>query len=634
MSVLAYLDPGTGFVVVSVGEWLLGLVLAGAGALALGLRRVLRGPVLLAVLLFAILTVLSWSDSAMPRMQHRVVVLGFDGMSPELVAQWRDRLPNLHRLEYTPLATTNPPQSPVAWSTFATGLHPGNHGLFDFIARDPQSYRLSLTLTRFDAQGRPQPPLNDAKFWHHVPSTILFCPVTFPPDRFDGRMLSGMGTPDVLGTEGTFSYYTSDPEEVRSVQGGQVRALGSVLELNGPRVADWLNRPRQTSQSFPVTRTATGVRVGDHTLQQGQWSAPLPVAFDLGLWRKMHGLVRFLVIETEPHLKIYASPVQYDPRRPYVPVSHPAGYAAEVAEEVGLFPTLGMPVDTWATNEGVLDDAQHEQQAREVFEDRARIYRRELQNTKTGVLMAWFEAPDVASHMFWRLGRDAAPIREAYERCDALVGETLQALGPDDTLLVLSDHGFTDFRRAAHLNTWLRRHGYLKLKDGLAEGRPMFADVDWSATRAYAVGFNGLYVNLQGREGQGSVAPDQRAALVAELQAALEQWTDEGQRVVHRAYADLHQGRRAADAPDLVVGYRPGYRASWQTALGGAPLLPVEDNPLKWSGDHLVDPEFVPGVLFTNRPVTKADPGLQDLAPTILKAAGVEGVPSDGAPLW
>jgi len=145
--------------------------------------------------------------------------------------------------------------------------------------------------------------------------------------------------------------------------------------------------------------------------------------------------------------------------------------------------------------------------------------------------------------------------------------------------------------------------GYLSLKAGKRESEPLFADIDWSRSRAYALGLNGLYLNLAGREAQGIVTTAQADALLDEIVDGLRGWRDhDDTAVIQHTYLgrDLYRGQMAKDAPDLVLGYAPGYRASWQTTLGAVPRDLLEDNRQPWSGDHCIDPDAVPGVLFTS----------------------------------
>jgi predicted AlkP superfamily phosphohydrolase/phosphomutase len=215
-----------------------------------------------------------------------------------------------------------------------------------------------------------------------------------------------------------------------------------------------------------------------------------------------------------------------------------------------------------------------------------------------------------------------------YARMDALVGETLPFVDRDTALFVLSDHGFRSFRRCVHLNDWLHRHGYLVLREALAEGapRPFFSDVDWSRTRAYGLGLSGLCLNLRGREQGGIVPQEEAAALRQEIAAGLTALRDDdGQTPIAHVYeaATLYRGPYLNAAPDLIVGYADGYRVSWESALGKLSGSIVDDNPKAWSGDHCVDPLLVPGVLFSNLPLTAENPGIEDMAPTMLDLFGV-----------
>jgi len=247
--------------------------------------------------------------------------------------------------------------------------------------------------------------------------------------------------------------------------------------------------------------------------------------------------------------------------------------------------------------------------------------------------------------MFWRYHEDDHPaadgvdpgehrraIEAHYERNDALVGRVLDSLHDDDLLLVLSDHGFTSFRRGVNLNAWLHASGYLHLKQGHDGSEPWLASVDWSRTRAYAVGLVGIFLNIRGREAHGIVEPGaEAAALKAELTAKLHGLRDPERDdvAVNEAFDTdvLYSGPYKGNAPDLLIGYNHGYRISWDGASGVVAGQVFEDNVKAWSGDHIVDPRLVPGVLFSSRPVNRDDPAIIDLAPTILTMFGVRPAP-------
>ena len=594
----------------------------------------------------------------------RVIVLALDGVSPDLLEPRMDAgaLPQFARLRalgaYRRLATTQPPQSPVAWAGFATGRNPAQHGLHDFLERLPGRYTPRIAITRLDGD-TPVRPLRARAWWQYaaeagVPVTVLGCPNTFPPDAVNGRMLAGMGVPDVLGTQGTFIYVTSDAAEARRVTGGEVLHVPAAtpwrFALPGPQRQTWTGATERVTLPAEVVVAADSgratIRLGDATcdLAPGQWSGWLSLRFRLGPLRQMAAITQAYLVSLTPELRLYVSPLSLDPREPWFPLSHPPEYAAELASQLGLFATRGMPFDTWGRDTGCLPEPAFRQQAEALQDERERLLDFELGRLTRGVLFAYCEYPDTMQHLYWRAdGATPAPIEDCYRRLDRLVGRVLDRLGPRDTLLVLSDHGFASFRRAVHLNAWLREQGYLVLRDGATTSPELFAAVDWTRTRAYALGFGGVFLNLAGREPQGLVAVGDAAALRAELRARLAAWTDPatGEPIGHGVYLreELYAGPYLAEMPDVLFGCRRGYRVSWESALGAVPAALLADNDRPWSGDHLMDAALVPGVLLCNRPLPVATPTLYDLAPTLLHlmglpAARVQAEQFDGQTWW
>ena len=154
----------------------------------------------------------------------------------------------------------------------------------------------------------------------------------------------------------------------------------------------------------------------------------------------------------------------------------------------------------------------------------------------------------------------------------------------------------------------------------------LFSHVDWNRTKAYSLGFASIYINLKGREGQGIVEPEEKHALVTEIMEKLRKLTDGRTKVVTDAYRgeEIYSGVYAADAPDIVIGFAPGYRMSWQSAVGGATPEVIFDNGKEWIGDHLVDRSHVPAVVFTSFKIGKDSPKMQDIAPTVLSLLDVD----------
>jgi predicted AlkP superfamily phosphohydrolase/phosphomutase len=364
------------------------------------------------------------------------------------------------------------------------------------------------------------------------------------------------------------------------------------------------------------------------------------------------GITRLLVTEMDEHFSLYLSPINIDPERPAMPISHPSYYATYLAKRIGEYATLGLAEDTWALNEGVIDEATFLQQAYDIDRERQAMFFSALDRLRRGSLVCVFDATDRIQHMFWRYldkghpavrGAGSSPHRDAvkklYVHNDALVGRVMAHLGERDVLMVISDHGFSSFRRGVNLNSWLRREGYLVLKDGADAGAEWLRDVDWPATRAYCLGLTGMFLNIKGREASGAVTPGAEASrLKAEIIGRLTGLQDAERREVGiREVFDtstLYSGPYLENAPDLLIGYNAGYRTSWDCATGVVEGPVFEDNVKAWSGDHCIDPRLVPGVFFCNRKIEARDPALIDIAPTVLRLFGVEP-PSymDGRPL-
>lgn len=627
-------------------------------------------------------------DAASPR----VIVLGFDGLDYGLTRQLMaaGRLPNFARLakmgRFSPLATTIPPQSPVAWSSFTTGHDPAAHGIFDFVHRDPATLAPYLSTTRtepprwilplgpwqFPLKGGEVVSLRDGEpFWARlarqgVQTTIMRMPANYPPSGLATRELSGMGTPDLVGSYGTFTFYTTDPAAApgpdggaRAVAGGRivrVRAIDDVVQatLDGPE--NPLRRtPRTLTAPFTIYRDprAPAVRIvmGDEErlLAVGEWSDWTPVTFALAPLQSLRGMVRFHLKEVRPRLALYVTPIEIDPLQPALPISTPAGYAAELARATGRFYTQGMPEDTKALSAGVFDADAFLRQAALTADENRRQYVDVLDRYRGGLLFYYFGHVDQVSHMMWR-ARDPEhpaydPVRDAphahvvedlYIGLDAIVGHTLDRMPPETLLVVMSDHGFASWRRTFHLNSWLEQQGYLAVRDPARRQDPLFRNVDWARTRAYGLGLNGLYINLKGREPAGVVDPSQREALVAEIAAALLNTTDPatGQRAITAVHRPGKVGSPVAHpdrAPDLIVGYAKGTRCSNESALGEVPAAVMADNTEAWSGDHCMDPAAVPGVLFSSRRLRAPAASLQDLTGAILAEFGAPAATAGGA---
>lgn len=601
-----------------------------------------------------------------------MIVVGFDGLEPTIVDALLESgdLPHLAALRaaggYSRLATTTPAQTPVAWSSFATGVNPGGHGIFDFLRRDPATYLPDLALTRYEQRSAFLPPRavnrrGGRTVWEvlsdtGISSTILRCPCTFPPDEFRGRMLSGMGVPDIRGGLGTSTFYSTatdlaprDSEQVVVlVRDGQAWK-GQFIGPRHPRARTDLTLPFRLEIGAGSARITGDFSPREVRLDTGRWSDWVSLRFRAGPLTTIRGMVRLLLVRQSPQVELYASPVNFDPTAPMFPISHPPEYAAELTAVSGPFHTAGIAEDHTGLANGRLDEDDFLAQCDLVMRERESMLRHELGRLRDGLLFCLFDTPDRIQHMFWRFrdpshpaNRGGEPVRpewrhaieDHYRRCDGIVGEVMRSADDRTLVMVASDHGFTSFRRGVGLNAWLHHHGYLALRQGVAPGPgagEFFAEVDWGRTRAYALGFGGIYLNRTGREASGIVDAGSAGALAGELAERITGLIDpeRGTTAVLGAStrASLYAGPFASESPDLVVEFARGYRASWTTALGGVPDVLFEDNKRKWAGDHIVAPELVPGVLFMNRAFTGNGARLVDLAPTIL---GFHGIPVPG----
>lgn len=615
----------------------------------------------------------------------KVVVLGIDGMDYSVVRRLIDegRLPNLARMQqsgsFGPLQTSVPPQSPVAWSDFITGMDSGGHGIFDFLHRDPETMFPYLSTSQAVGAERTmkigdyQIPLEGGHvellrkgepFWevlerNGIESTIVRMPANYPPSGKATRELSGMGTPDVLGTYGTFSYFTSKPYafEGQSLGGGKVfnvRLNDNVVdaELVGPDNPFLVEKTQLTIPFRVVVDSDEPVALLDiggqrRVLRVGEWTDWLPVAFKMVPTQELPVEARFFLKSLNPYFEMYVTPLNLDPEKPAQPISVPGDYAAELADATGRYYTQGMPEDTHSLKQGVLDRKEFLSQARITAREMRDQFRYVMGKHRGGFLFYYFGDLDQVSHMMWRPMDPGHPrydrekdapyahiIEGIYIDLDSVVGEALDQIGDSGTLMVMSDHGFTSWRRSFHLNAWLAQNGYLTpLDSNPGHDSGFLTNIDWPRTQAYGLGINGLYLNLRGREREGAVSPTDSDKLLKEIGDKLLALKDPetGLPVVTKVYnsKDYYQDKGAIEVgPDMQIGYAKGTRAADATAGGEIIGTILTDNDMEWSGDHCMDHEAVPGVLFSNRPLKRPVTALKNLAAGILAEYGIEGFPS------
>jgi predicted AlkP superfamily phosphohydrolase/phosphomutase len=555
----------------------------------------------------------------------KTIIIGLDAFDPILFERLHEegRLPNLGRyLEsggYRRFGIANPAQSEVSWTSIATGLDPGGHGLFDFVHRNPANYSLHVSLLPTKKQlfgvQFTQPHNAETIFDHAVnqgyPATTLWWPATFPANLGSPiRSIPGLGTPDILGRMGVGTFYSFTialPQEdhktrVRVLRQENDRVFHGSLE--GP-TRKKITGTMQSSLEFELEVVDSDTVIfrfekQEHKLIRGTWSPILHLTFPMGLGVSVHAITQVMFNDHPSGPGVYFLPLQIHPLHSPWPYATPPGFIKGKWKSMGPFLTLGWPQDTTALEEQFISDDQFLQLCDSVLRARENIFLQELENYQEGILAIVFDSLDRVQHMFWR---DRLDIVETwYEKLDALFGRIIENSDQEmPRIFVISDHGFTFFDYKVHLNRWLIEGGYLMPTDPLGAGK--IDNVDWKRTQAYAVGLSSIYANLSGREAQGIVPQVEIDQLLAGLKEKLLQWKGlDGRNVVSEVWTgeEAFNGPLVKYGPDLVVGFNRGYRASAQTGLGGWEPDSIESNPDHWGADHCIDPALVPGVLLTN----------------------------------
>ena len=660
---LAYIGPGAGFA-------LAGSFFAIFGAIFSALSMVLLWPIR------RLLRMLFRRKPPGKIRFRRVVILGLDGLDHGLTEKLlaEGKLPNLARLRqqggFQSLGSTLPPISPVAWSSFQTGVNPGKHNIFDFLIPDQRTYEPKLSSVEIRSAKRTigWGPLRvsfgrradvrmlrkSKPFWsilsdYGIFNCILRVPITFPPEKLRGVQLSAMCVPDLRGTQGTFSQYTTRSPDDSEKTGGEVHYVsrdGNTIrgDLLGPTHP---TKPELGPLKLPFTVAILAPDLAEmkingvkYQLRLNEYTDWIQVSFRAGFRTTIRGVCRFVLLGTEPEFNLYATPVNIDPENPAMAIGYPSVYPIYLAKRQGSFATLGLAEDTWGLSEEVLGDDHFVKQCTDIDRERESMFFDGLEKVPQGLCVCVFDGTDRMQHMFWRYLDEQHPARPAevpaahrhaiedlYARMDQVVGRTMAKCEKDTLLMVLSDHGFNSFRRGVDLNRWLEENGYLVVDDE-RRNEPHLTGVDWSRTRAFAIGLTGIFVNLKGKFEQGIVEPGiEVEALRDEIAGRLAKLVDPatGELAIKRVYQaeKAYRGPYKGQAPDLIVGYASGYRVSWEAAVGRTSREVFHDNKKAWSGDHCVDPSVVPGVLFCNHAIETANPRLLDIAPTVLNLFGI-----------
>ncbi len=611
----------------------------------------------------------------------RVIILGFDGVDPKITRQMIDagELPNVAKLEgagtFVPLASSNPPQSPTAWSNFATCRTPVNHGIFDFLRRNPANYfpapGFGLTkqpdLAPDGALANPASYMNYRKgetFWKVASDQgarvkALVVPFAYPADDLTDAccQLCGLDVPDIRGTQSTYFAFSEDFAKPEPVAGGMrlpLRFEGDTATVPVPGIGipgkrgQYAEVPVEVTADRAAKKAVIRVQEQTVTLAEGEWSPWMEWTFALSPKYHVRAISRFHLMQGDAPVRIYMTCLQMHPREPMIPISEPPAYSAELADRYGLFKTIGWVYDTKALQKGDLTEDMFLEDVKRTMAWRRQLCLDEIDRGNFDLLVAAWTATDRVSHMFWRFRDPKHPlytpegaakygraVEDTYQTMDGIIGDVMARLQPGDLLMVISDHGFHSFRTGFSVNTWLIRNGYLAVK-GQTDPATAFTDekylqgFDWPRTRAYGLGLGMIFLNLRGREGQGIVAPEDAPALIEEIRGKLREVADPatGEKIFGQVY-DLHgdQGESKIESPDIQLGYAEGYQTAKASAAGAAPKEILSPNDDKWSGEHASsDVADTPGVLFANQKVAE-NPTLLDIGVTALQYLGLQVPP-------
>jgi len=624
----------------------------------------------------------------------RVIILGFDGVDPGIVQQMIDagELPNVAKLaqegSFKPLASSNPPQSPTAWSNFATCKMPVEHGVFDFLRRNPQTY---VPSPGFGIAKQPElgpdgalatPPgyLSYRKgqtFWKAANDQglrvkALVVPYAYPADDLseDCCQLCGLDVQDIRGTQSTYFALSEDFTAPEPVAGGMRLPLKfsgdtAIVEVPGLRIpgkSDYAKVPVTIKVDRAAKKVDFQIQGQDVTLGEGEWSPWMEWTFTLSEKYQVHAISRFHLMEAGTLVRVYMTCLQHHPRQPMVPISEPPQYSADLADRYGLYKTIGWDYDTKALEKDDMTEEMFLEDVRQSMAWKEQLTLDEIDRGNFDLLLSAWTATDRVSHMFWRFRDPKHPlytpemaakygreVEKTYIKKDEIVGQVMKRLRDGDLLMIMSDHGFHSFRYGFSVNTWLIRNGYLTVK-GQNDPATAFNDnkylidfktgeyfYDWSKSKAYGLGLGMIFLNLKGREGQGILDPAEAPALVAEIREKLLQVIDPntGDKVFRDVYIMYNdKGASAIEAPDLQLGYADGYQTEKASAAGAAPKELLSPNLNKWSGEHASsDLAVTPGIFICNQKV-EAEPSLLDLGVTALAYLGARA-PGDfeGRPL-
>ena len=425
-----------------------------------------------------------------------------------------------------------------------------------------------------------------------------------------------MGTPDVKGGLGSYSFYTTKEIDTKNNRGEifklEVSAKFAKSVVKGPKILGIKGQDERTIP-FELHLNDSGATIiidsKKVTLGLGKWTDWIEFSFPIKGGINSQAIGKFLLISTKPDIQLYLTPLNISPLGQIFPISYPSDYGKVIYDRMGYFSTLGLAEDTNALNDGILDETTFLEMCNSLLEEKERIFFDQF-NQDIHLYAFVFDTLDRIQHMFWqsndkRTGNTNV-IEQYYCKFDEIIGKFVSLMDDDALLIILSDHGFGPLKRIVDLNAYLRDKGFVHLREGKTSP-PLFKNFDFSNTTAYAYGFTAININTRGKDGKGIVAPDQISKAKSDVKECLLQFLDDktGKRVIKNVYDanDIYSKTYRADAPDLVIGFEKGYRTGDNAVIGGVGEKAIKDNPKKWCGDHIFDPSEVPGVFITTHPL-------------------------------
>ena len=421
--------------------------------------------------------------------KQKLVILGFDGMDPKLVRRWIDegKLPNLARLVKQgglyELDTTHSPESPTSWASFATGVNPGKHNIYDFLVRDTQTYLPDLGMVKrvpprfflnYFPISKPQvlSIRGGTSFWvtagrAGVRSSVLTVPVTYPPEEVpNGEMLVGTAPARHPRDDGHLLLLRDRSQPVRrgqhrvrrhsetprlrerrrahgagwSAQPDRATATaGGPREPGDDRCRSGCHRRTEARQDVRVPLVIGWQRGQDSAtielagtsvlLKVGGWSTWIDLDFRVNFLIRLHGMAQLHLIRADDDLQLYVSPVNWKPDAPPLPMSSPESFSADLFARLGYFRTLGWAEATWPLEEGRLDEKAFMDDLYRAFDDRAQVILNRLDSRNWDLFVGVIESTDRVQHMMWRLIDPEHPMYDAGARAASTATRSSASIG-------------------------------------------------------------------------------------------------------------------------------------------------------------------------------------------------------------